>query len=192
MKPVQTFTSRTVILPLSNIDTDQIIPARFLTTTTREGLGSSLFADWRYESHGAPKSDFILNRPEAQGCRILVAGHNFGCGSSREHAPWALLDYGFQAVISTEIADIFRNNSLKNGFLPIVVDEATSDWLLANPGVEVTVNVEDTTLALPNGTRVKFPLEAFSRYCLLNGVDELGFLLDRRPQIEAYERQRQI
>lgn len=192
MKPVQQFTSRTVVMPSSNIDTDQIIPARFLTTTTREGLGRSLFADWRYDSQGAPKSDFILNRPETQGCRILVAGHNFGCGSSREHAPWALLDYGFQAVISTEIADIFRNNSLKNGFLPVVVDQATSDWLLANPGVEVTVNVEDTTLALPNGTRVKFPLEAFSRYCLLNGVDELGFLLDRRPQIEAYEAQRQV
>jgi len=192
MKPITTFTSRTVVMPSSNIDTDQIIPARFLTTTTRDGLGRSLFADWRYDGQGAPKSDFILNRPEAQGCRILVAGHNFGCGSSREHAPWALLDYGFQAVISTEIADIFRNNSLKNGFLPIVVDQATSDWLLANPGVEVTVNVEDTTIALPDGTRVKFPLEAFSRYCLLNGVDELGFLLDRRAQIDAYEAQRRI
>jgi len=192
MKAVQTLTSTTVVLPSSNIDTDQIIPARFLTTTTREGLGRSLFADWRYDAQGTPKADFVLNRPEAQGCRILVAGRNFGCGSSREHAPWALLDYGFQAVVSTEIADIFRNNSLKNGFLPIVVDQATSDWLLANPGVEVTVNVAETTLALPNGTRVKFPLEAFSRYCLLNGVDELGFLLDRRAQIEAYERQRQI
>ena len=192
MKAIQTFTSRTVVLPSSNIDTDQIIPARFLTTTTREGLGRSLFADWRYDAQGTPKADFVLNRPEAQGCRILVAGRNFGCGSSREHAPWALLDYGFQAVISTEIADIFRSNSLKNGFLPVVVDQATSDWLLANPGVEVTVNVEDTTLALPDGARVKFPLEGFSRYCLLNGVDELGFLLDRRPQIEAYERQRQI
>ncbi|MBS0416199.1 MAG: 3-isopropylmalate dehydratase small subunit [Proteobacteria bacterium] len=192
MKPVQTFSSRTVVMPSSNIDTDQIIPARFLTTTTREGLGRSLFADWRYDAQGTPKADFVLNRPEARGCGILVAGRNFGCGSSREHAPWALLDHGFQAVISTEIADIFRNNSLKNGFLPIVVDQATSDWLLANPGVEVSVNVEDTSLTLPNGTRVKFPLEAFSRYCLLNGVDELGFLLDRGAQIEAYERQRQI
>jgi 3-isopropylmalate/(R)-2-methylmalate dehydratase small subunit len=192
MKAIQSFTSQTVVLPSSNIDTDQIIPARFLTTTTREGLGRSLFADWRYDAQGTPKVDFVLNRPEAQGCRILVAGRNFGCGSSREHAPWALLDYGFQAVISTEIADIFRNNSLKNGFLPVVVDQTTSDWLLANPGVEVTISVEESTLALPNGTRVKFPLEAFSRYCLLNGVDELGFLLDRRSQIEAYERQRQI
>jgi 3-isopropylmalate/(R)-2-methylmalate dehydratase small subunit len=192
MKAIQTITSRTVVLPSSNIDTDQIIPARFLTTTTREGLGRSLFADWRYDAQGTPKADFVLNRPEAQGCHILVAGNNFGCGSSREHAPWALLDYGLQAVVSTEIADIFRNNSLKNGFLPVVVDQATSDWLLSNPGARVTINVEETTLALPNGTRVKFPLEAFSRYCLLNGVDELGFLLDRRAQIEAYERQRQI
>jgi 3-isopropylmalate/(R)-2-methylmalate dehydratase small subunit len=192
MKGIQTITSRTVVLPSSNIDTDQIIPARFLTTTTREGLGRSLFADWRYDAQGAPKADFVLNRPEAQGCRILVAGNNFGCGSSREHAPWALLDYGLQAVISTEIADIFRNNSLKNGFLPVVVDPATHEWLLANPGAEVTIDVAETALALPNGTRVKFPLEGFSKYCLLNGVDELGFLLDRRSQIEAYERQRQI
>jgi 3-isopropylmalate/(R)-2-methylmalate dehydratase small subunit len=192
MKAIQKITSRTVVLPSSNIDTDQIIPARFLTTTTREGLGRSLFADWRYDGQGTPRADFVLNRPEAQGCRILVAGHNFGCGSSREHAPWALLDYGLQAVVSTEIADIFRNNSLKNGFVPVVVDQATNDWLLANPGAEITIDVDETTLALPNGTRVKFPLEGFSRYCLLNGVDELGFLLDRRAQIEAYERQRQI
>jgi len=191
MKAVVSITSRTVVLPSSNIDTDQIIPARFLTTTTREGLGRSLFADWRYDAQGVPKPDFVLNRPEAQGCRILVAGRNFGCGSSREHAPWALLDYGFQAVISTEIADIFRNNSLKNGFLPVVVDQGTSDWLLANLGAEVTINVEETSLVLPDGTRVKFPLEAFSRFCLLNGVDELGFLLDRRAQIEAYEARRQ-
>ena len=191
MKAVQTLRSRTVVLPGSNIDTDQIIPARFLTTTTREGLGRSLFADWRYDAQGAPRPEFVLNRPEAQDCRILVAGRNFGCGSSREHAPWALLDYGLQAVVSTEIADIFRSNSLKNGLLPIVVDQATSDWLLANPGVEVTIDVADTTLTLPTGTRVKFPLEDFSRFCLLNGVDELGFLLDRRAQIEAYERQHQ-
>jgi 3-isopropylmalate/(R)-2-methylmalate dehydratase small subunit len=191
MKAVQTLRSRTVVLPGSNIDTDQIIPARFLTTTTREGLGRSLFADWRYDAQGAPRPDFVLNRPEADGCRILVAGRNFGCGSSREHAPWALLDYGLQAVISTEIADIFRSNSLKNGFLPVVVDQATSDWLVSNPGVDVTVDVAETTLTLPTGTRVKFPLEDFSRYCLLNGVDELGFLLDRRAQIEAYEQRRQ-
>jgi 3-isopropylmalate/(R)-2-methylmalate dehydratase small subunit len=192
MKAVEVLRSRTVVLPASNIDTDQIIPARFLTTTTREGLGRSLFADWRYDGQGAVRPDFALNRPEAQGCRILVAGRNFGCGSSREHAPWALLDYGIQAVVSTEIADIFRSNSLKNGFLPIVVDETTSSWLIANPGAEVTIDVASTTLTLPTGVSVKFPLEAFSRYCLLNGVDELGFLLERRGQIEAYEQRRRV
>ena len=192
MKAIETLRSRTVVLPAANIDTDQIIPARFLTTTTREGLGRSLFADWRYDAQGAPRPDFILNRPEAQGCRILVAGRNFGCGSSREHAPWALLDYGFQAVVSTEIADIFRNNSLKNGLLPVVVDETTSNWLIANPGAQVTIDLASNTLTLPTGVSVKFPLEAFSRYCLLNGVDELGFLLERRAAIEAYEQRRAV
>jgi 3-isopropylmalate/(R)-2-methylmalate dehydratase small subunit len=190
MKAIEVLRSRTVVLPAGNIDTDQIIPARFLTTTTREGLGQSLFADWRYDAQGGVRPDFVLNHPEAQGCRILVAGRNFGCGSSREHAPWALLDYGFQAVVSTEIADIFRSNSLKNGFLPVVVDETTSSWLMANPGAEVTIDVASTTLTLPTGVSVKFPLEAFSRYCLLNGVDELGFLLERHGEIEAYERRR--
>jgi 3-isopropylmalate/(R)-2-methylmalate dehydratase small subunit len=179
--------SRTVVLPATNIDTDQIIPARFLTTTTREGLGKHLFSEWRYDAQGALRPDFALNKPEAQGCRILVAGRNFGCGSSREHAPWALLDCGFQAVISTEIADIFRNNSLKNGLLPIIVDEDTSRWLIANPGAELSIDVAASTLTLPNGTVARFPLEAFARYCLLNGVDELGFLLERMPLIESYE-----
>jgi 3-isopropylmalate/(R)-2-methylmalate dehydratase small subunit len=187
MEPIKTLRSRTAVIPSSNIDTDQIIPARFLTTTTREGLGKNLFADWRYDAQGAPKPDFLLNRPEAQGCQVLVAGRNLGCGSSREHAPWALLDYGFRAVISTEIADIFRNNSLKNGLLPIVVDEGTSQWLIENPGAEVTIDLESTTLTLPTGTRVQFPIEAFSRYCLLNGTDELGFLLGRMDSIKAYE-----
>jgi 3-isopropylmalate/(R)-2-methylmalate dehydratase small subunit len=192
MNAVKTLRSRTVVLPASNIDTDQIIPARFLTTTTREGLGRSLFADWRYDAQGAPRPEFVLNRPESQGCSILVTGHNFGCGSSREHAPWALLDYGLQAVVSTEIADIFRNNSLKNGFLPVVVDEVTSRWLLENPGADVTIDVASTTLTLPTGDAIKFPLEGFTRYCLLNGVDELGFLLERRAAIEAYEQQHGI
>ena len=187
MEPIKILRSRTVVLPTSNIDTDQIIPARFLTTTTREGLGRSLFADWRYDAQGAPKPEFALNQPEAQGCQILVAGRNLGCGSSREHAPWALLDYGFRAVISTEIADIFRNNSLKNGLLPVVVDETTSGWLLENPGAELTLDLDSTMLTLPNGTSVKFAIEAFSRYCLLNGVDELGFLLGRMDDIKAYE-----
>jgi 3-isopropylmalate/(R)-2-methylmalate dehydratase small subunit len=187
MEPIKVLRSRTAVLPMSNIDTDQIIPARFLTTTTREGLGQNLFADWRYDAQGAPRAEFALNRPEAQGCQILVAGRNFGCGSSREHAPWALLDYGIRAVISTEIADIFRNNSLKNGLLPVVVDEKTSRWLIENPGVEVSIDLDSTTLLLPGGERVEFPLEAFSRYCLMNGIDELGFLLGRMDEIKAYE-----
>ena len=162
-------------------------PGSRTATTTREGLGRNLFADWRYDAQGVPRPDFALNRPEAQGCRILVAGPNLGCGSSREHAPWAMLDYGIRAVISTEIADIFRNNSLKNGLLPVVVDESTSRWLIEHPGAELTIDLESTTLALPGGERVKFPLEGFSRYCLMNGVDELGFLLGRMNEIKAYE-----
>ena len=188
MEPIKTIRSRTAVLPYTNIDTDQIIPARFLRTTTRAGLGTNLFADWRYDGNGAPKPEFPLNQPAAQGCAILVAGRNFGCGSSREHAPWALLDFGFRAVVSTEIADIFRANSLKNGLLPIVVDEATAAWLLANPGAEVSVDLDGCTLVLPDGTRVKFPMEAFARYCLLNGVDELGYLRSQEAQIAAYER----
>jgi 3-isopropylmalate/(R)-2-methylmalate dehydratase small subunit len=188
MEPITQLRSRTVVMPSTNIDTDQIIPARFLTTTTREGLGQALFADWRYDAAGAPKPDFVLNRPEAEGCQVLVAGRNIGCGSSREHAPWALTDYGFRAVVSTEIADIFRNNSLKNGLLPVVVDEQTHSWLLANPGVEVAIDLESCTLALPDGREVRFPLEPFARYCLMNGVDELGFLLSHMGDIERYER----
>ena len=188
MEPFTTFSSRTVVLPATNIDTDQIIPARFLTTTTRAGLGVHLFADWRYDERGAPRPDFVLNRPESAGCRILVAGRNFGCGSSREHAPWALLDHGFRAVVSTGIADIFRNNSLKNGLLPVIVDEATSRWLLGHPGAELSVDLATATLSLPTGARVSFPVEAFAQHCLLNGIDELGYLLSRSREIEAFER----
>jgi len=187
MQPIRTIESRTVVLPVTNVDTDQIIPARFLTTTTREGLGKQAFADWRYDAAGATRPDFVLNTPEAAGCTILVAGRNFGCGSSREHAPWALLDFGFRAVISTEIADIFRNNSLKNGLLPIVVDEGTHGWLTSNPGAQVKIDLESTCITLPNGTTATFPIEGFARYCLLNGVDELGFLLKQAPTIERYE-----
>ena len=187
MDKITTIHSRTVVLPASNIDTDQIIPARFLTTTTRTGLGKQLFSDWRYAPDGTPKADFVLNQPQATGCQVLVGGRNFGCGSSREHAPWALLDFGFRAVISTEIADIFRNNSLKNGLLPIVVDESTSDWLIANPGSEVSIDLEQATLQLPQGVSVNFPIDPFARYCLLNGVDELGFLLQQQERIAAYE-----
>jgi 3-isopropylmalate/(R)-2-methylmalate dehydratase small subunit len=188
--PIRTLRSRTVVLPAANIDTDQIIPARFLTTTTRDGLGKHLFADWRYDARGAPHSDFILNGAAARDCHILVAGRNFGCGSSREHAPWALLDYGFRAVISTQIADIFRSNSLKNGLLPVVVDAPTSDWLIAHPGAEVNIDLPSATLSLPSGAQVVFPLETFARHCLLNGIDELGFLLERQAQIEAFEQRR--
>ena len=188
MPPFTSLTSRTVVMAAANIDTDQIIPARFLTTTTRAGLGAHLFEDWRYDEQGTPRPDFVLNRPESAGRRILVAGRNFGCGSSREHAPWALLDHGFRAVVSTEIADIFRNNSLKNGLLPVIVDEVTSGWLLANPGAELTVDLAAATLALPTGSKVPFPIEAFAQHCLLNGVDELGYLLARSGEIEAYER----
>ena len=188
MEPITEIRSRTAVLPLDDVDTDQIIPARFLRTTVREGLGENLFADWRYNSDGEKNASFVLNQPEAQGAQILVAGRNFGCGSSREHAPWALLDYGFRAIISTEIADIFRNNSLKNGFLPVVVDTAIHGWLLENPGVELTLNVESRSLSLPDGRVTQFPLESFSRYCLLNGVDQLGFLLNHAGEISRFER----
>lgn len=187
MTAIQTIRSRTVVLASTNIDTDQIMPARFLTTTTREGLGKQLFADWRYDASGTPKPDFVLNQPAATGCQVLVAGRNFGCGSSREHAPWALVDYGFRAVVSTEIADIFRNNSLKNGLLPVIVDAQTHAWLIASPGAEVTIDLASCTLTLPTGTAVKFPIDSFARYCLLNGVDELGYLLSKDAAITAYE-----
>ncbi len=187
MPAVKTIRSRTVVLPVSNIDTDQIIPARFLTSTSRAGFGKNLFADWRYDSAGNPKPDFALNKPEARGAQILVAGRNIGCGSSREHAAWALQDFGIAAVISTEFADIFRTNCLKNGLVPVLIDEKTHAWLLEHPGVEVNIDVEATTLSLPDGTAVKFPLEGFARFCLLNGVDELGYLLSKDGAIAAYE-----
>lgn len=188
--PIVTIRSRTVVMPSTNIDTDQLVPARFLTTTTKEGLGKALFADWRYDAEGKPRPDFILNRPEAAGCRVLVAGRNIGCGSSREHAPWALVDYGFQAVISTEIADIFRNNSLKNGLLPIVVDQASHDWLIAHPGAELEIDLEAQQVRMPEGRSATFTIEPFARYCLLNGVDELGFLLSKDADIARYEARR--
>ena len=190
MKPVKHIASRTVVLPTRDIDTDQIIAARFLTTTSRDGLGEHLFHDLRRNKDGSPNEEFVLNRPESQGCGILVAGNNFGCGSSREHAPWALLDYGFQAVISTEIADIFRNNSLKNGLVAIVVDEDTHAWLLDNPGAELEIDVESTTLTLPDGRSLQFELDNFARYCLIEGLDQLGFLQKHSERIEAFEEAR--
>ena len=187
MQAIKRISSKTVVIASSDIDTDQIIPARFLTTTTREGLGKQLFADWRYQSDGSPQADFVLNRPEARGAEILVTGRNFGCGSSREHAPWALLDYGFRAVVSTEIADIFRGNSLMNGLLPIVVDEQTSQWLLHHPGALVDIDLESRRLTLPNGASAAFPIEPFARHCLLNGLDELGYLRSKLSDIERFE-----
>ena len=190
MKPVRRIHARTAVLPTRDIDTDQIIPARFLTTTSREGLGAYLFHDLRFDGDGEPVADFPLNRPEAEGCEILVAGTNFGCGSSREHAPWALLDFGFRAVISTEIADIFRNNALKNGLVPIVLDEDTHRFLLANPGIELAVDVERSTLTLPDGRSAEFPLDGFARHCLVEGIDQLGYLRQQLEQILAFEETR--
>jgi 3-isopropylmalate/(R)-2-methylmalate dehydratase small subunit len=187
MEAISRIESKTVVLPHDDIDTDQIIPARFLTTTTKLGLGKQLFTDWRYNADGSPKADFVLNTAAAEGAAVLVAGHNFGCGSSREHAPWALLDYGIRAVISTEIADIFRNNSLKNGLIPVIVDKATHARLIAEPGMDVVVDLESSTLKLADGSQVTYPIDAFSRYCLLNGLDQLGFLLENEPAISAFE-----
>src|SRR5258706_5930506 len=158
LEPLKRVRSRTLVIASSNIDTDQIIPARFLTTTTKDGLGRQLFADWRYRADGSPNPDFALNRPEARGAEILVAGRNFGCGSSREHAPWALLDFGFRAVISTGIADIFRGNSLKNGLLPVVIDAGPHAWLVDNPAPRVVIDLRAATLCLPDRAPVQFSI----------------------------------
>jgi len=187
MDPIKIIESRTVVIPRENIDTDQIIPGRFLKVTDKKGLGTALFSDWRYDADGKPRPDFVLNRIEARGCRVLVAGDNFGCGSSREHAPWALVDYGFKAVISTRIADIFRNNALKNGLLPIVLSPVAVGVLVAAPGAKVTIDLGQQTVALPDGSSAAFQIDAFSRYCLMNGVDELGFLLSQEESIAQYE-----
>src|SRR5919199_1412019 len=191
MEPIKTFMGKVVALPNENVDTDQIIPARFLKITDKQALAQYLFNDWRYDAQGNPRPDFVLNQSNAQGAQILLAGNNFGCGSSREHAPWALRGFGFRAVISTEFADIFKNNSLKNGLLPIVVDEATHSQLFElvaqNPDVELTVDLASQTLTLPDGRAVEFPIDPFSKVCLLNGVDELGYLLHHEEQIRAYE-----
>jgi len=190
MQALSTIKSRTVVLPTRDIDTDQIIPARFLTATSREGFGEHLFHDLRFRNDGSANPDFALNQSAAAGCAVLVAGNNFGCGSSREHAPWALLDYGIKAVISTEIADIFRNNSLKNGLVPIVVDHDTQQWLLQNPGVLVVIDIAASTLTLPDGKAVKFPIDEFARYCLIEGIDQLGFLRQQSNKIDAFEEKR--
>lgn len=190
MQKLTSLQSKTVVLPASDIDTDQIIPARFLTTTSRDGLGENLFHDWRFNSDGSRNPDFVLNTKDAAGCGILIAGRNFGCGSSREHAPWALLDYGIRAVVSTEIADIFRSNALKNGLLPIVVDDDTHTWLMANPGAPLTIDVALSKVTLPDGHSVSFPIDNFSRYCLVEGIDQLGFLQQQVGAIENFEENR--
>ena len=190
MDKVTHIQSRTVVLPQTDIDTDQIMPARFLTTTSKEGLGEAAFADWRYDDNDNPLPDFPLNQPGASAAKILVAGNNFGCGSSREHAPWGLVDFGFRAVVSTQIADIFSNNSLKNGLVPVVIDAEPHQWLLANPGAEVAVDVASATITLPGREPIKFPLDEFSKHCLLEGVDQLGFLLSKDPERDAFEQDR--
>ena len=191
MNHFPTFASRVAPLLVNDIDTDQIIPARFLKVTDKAGLGANLFADWRYQSDGTPKQDFVLNEPEHRGAAILLAGNNFGCGSSREHAPWALLGHGFRAVISTSFADIFKNNALKNGLLPIVVDASVHkrlcDAVLGKPSAELRVDLESQTLILPDGADFRFPIDGFAKSCLLNGTDELGYLLKFEKQIDDYE-----
>jgi 3-isopropylmalate/(R)-2-methylmalate dehydratase small subunit len=183
-------TSKTVVLRIDNVDTDQIIPARFLKTISKEGLGDQLFYDWRYDASGAPKPDFVLNTEAAKGAQILVAGDNFGCGSSREHAPWALTQFGFKAVVSTSFADIFKGNSLKNGLLPIVVPIDIHAALMQSPGALVKIDLASQTLTLSDGTAVEFPIDAFAKHCLLEGVDELGYILQQDAAISSYESQR--
>ena len=191
MQPIKTLTARVLAVPSENIDTDQIIPARYLKTTSKVGLGQHLFNDWRYDADGRPRPDFPLNQPGAAGAQILLAGDNFGCGSSREHAPWALADFGFRAVVSTSFADIFRNNALKNGLLPVAVDRATHEQLFSlaaeDPDLVLTIDLATQSLRLPDGRAVTFPIDSFSKTCLLQGVDELGYLVGQESFIEDYE-----
>lgn len=192
MEKFTPFTSRMVVMPVDNIDTDQVIPARFLKKTDKTGWGDLLFHDWRYETDGTPKPDFILNQDWAKSARVLLAGDNFGCGSSREHAPWALTQYGFRAIISTSFADIFKNNSLKNSLLPIVVSPEVHKKIFAQPDQEVHVDLASQTLTLADGTTAEFPVDSFAKQCLLDGVDELGFILKHNDAIAAYEAQRVV
>jgi 3-isopropylmalate/(R)-2-methylmalate dehydratase small subunit len=191
MNPFTTLTSHIVAIPVENIDTDQIIPARFLKTTSKAGLGQNLFADWRCDADGSPKPDFELNQPEARGAQVLLVGDNFGCGSSREHAPWALADFGFRAVVSTSFADIFRNNALKNGLLPVIVDAETHRQLFSlveeEPDTHITIDLGAQALRLPDGRKVTFPIDEFSKTCLLEGIDQLGYLVKQEAGIAGYE-----
>ncbi len=187
MEKFTPFESKMVLIARDNVDTDQIIPARFLKTISKVGLGDQLFCDWRYNTDGTPKPDFVLNKPESKGRQVLLAGDNFGCGSSREHAPWALTQYGFRAVISTSFADIFKGNSLKNSLLPIVVPPGVHAELMKNPEAPVKVDLASQTLTLASGRSVKFPVDDFAKHCLLEGIDELGYMLQQGPAIAAFE-----
>ena len=194
MKPFTNFESRMAALPRNNVDTDQIIPARFLKTTSKQGLDQHLFNDWRYDAQGNEKPDFLLNQPRVKGAQVLLAGDNFGCGSSREHAPWALTQFGFRAVISTSFADIFTQNSLKNSLLPIVVPADVHAELFAavasDPDSTVKIDLAAQTLTTPGGREVEFPVDGFSKHCLVEGVDELGYILSQEADIAAYEARR--
>ena len=190
MQALTTITSHTAVLPLADIDTDQIIPARFLTTTSREGISKGLFFDWRFSADGSENPDFVLNQPAYRDARILVAGDNFGCGSSREHAPWALKDFGIDAVISTRFADIFRNNALKNGLVPIVVEPQVHAWLLEHPGAALVVDIQQARVSVTAGPEFGFEIEPFAQYCLVHGTDQLGYLLEQQERIQAYESER--
>jgi 3-isopropylmalate/(R)-2-methylmalate dehydratase small subunit len=190
MQAIRKIVSRTVVLDIDDVDTDQIIPARFLTTTTREGLGKNLFHDWRYRDDGSPDNNFILNSSAVKGCEVLVAGRNFGCGSSREHAPWALLDFGIRAVISTEFADIFRSNSLKNGLLPIVVPEEIHARLLHHAGEVISIDVTNSSVTLPDQSTYTYPIDTFARYCIVEGIDQLGYLQKHAADIQRFEETR--
>ena len=196
MEKFTTLTSTLAPLPIDNIDTDQIIPARFLKTISKVGLGDNLFADWRYDANGNPKPDFLLNQPQGRGAQIFLAGDNFGCGSSREHAPWALIQYGFRAVISTSFADIFRGNAVKNSLLPVAVPPDAARKLFeavqADPAVRVTIDLGTQTLTLPDGFSVVFPVDEFAKHCMLQGVDELGYILQLDDEIRAYEGERPL
>ncbi len=195
MEKITQFTSTTTVLAIDDVDTDQIVPARFLTAITRSNMAKTLFADWRFDAQGNEIADFPLNQAGATDHKILVAGRNFGCGSSREHAPWALHDFGIRAIISSEIADIFSNNALKNGLIPIIVDTATHQWLLNNPGAEITVDVEACEIRLPQDKdnkvkTVSFPIDSFARHCLLEGIDQTGYLMQQRDKIADFETNR--
>jgi 3-isopropylmalate/(R)-2-methylmalate dehydratase small subunit len=196
MNKFTTLTSRLVPLPVNDIDTDQIIPARFLKVIDKQGLGENLFADWRYEADGSPKPEFPINQAENQGAKILLAANNFGCGSSREHAPWALTGFGFQAILATSFADIFYNNALKNSLLPVIIDEATHQQLLEarmqNASLEITIDLESQTVTLPDGKKISFPVDSFARTCLMQGTDQLGYLLSFDAEITRFEQKREL